>query len=69
MALTRDFKETVAARAKVDKAFRQGLLVEANNAILEGDIEVGKSLIRDYLNATGNFPTAADQLEKPSTDS
>nr|WP_320116413.1 hypothetical protein [uncultured Desulfuromonas sp.] len=64
MALTRDFKETVAARAKVDKEFRQGLLIEAINAVLEGDIEIGKSLIRHYLNATGNFSTVADQLEK-----
>ena len=32
MALTRDFKETVQARAQRDPAFREGLLKEGSSA-------------------------------------
>jgi DNA-binding phage protein len=64
MALTKRFKDTVMARARTDKDFREELIVEATNALLEGDIDTGKSLIRDYLNATEAFPVIADQLHK-----
>ena len=55
MPLTKSFKDTVMARAKVDKEFREALIIEATEAILEGDIDTGKSLIKDYLNATEAF--------------
>lgn len=64
MPLTKQFKDTVMARAKTDKNFREELIIEATNALLEGDIDVGKSLIRDYLNATKAFTEIADQLHK-----
>jgi len=64
MSLARNFKETVMARAKADKEFREELIVEATNALLEGDIDTGKSLIRDYLNATEAFTLVAGQLQK-----
>jgi DNA-binding phage protein len=64
MPLTRNFKDTVMARAKADKEFREELIVEATNALLEGDINTGKSLIRDYLNATEAFTLVAEQLQK-----
>ena len=64
MPLTRNFKDTVMARAKADKEFREELIVEATNALLEGDIDTGKSLIRDYLNATEAFTLVAEQLHK-----
>ena len=50
MPLTRDFKETVMARAKSDQDFRSELIVEATNAFLDGDIDTGKRLIRNYYN-------------------
>jgi hypothetical protein len=37
MALTRDFRETVAARVQRDASFRQALFTEAINAYLAGD--------------------------------
>jgi DNA-binding phage protein len=64
MPLTKSFKDTVMARAKTDKEFREALIVEATEAILEGDIDTGKSLIKDYLNATEAFSVIADQLHK-----
>lgn len=55
MPLTHDFKETIRARAQRDPKFRQALLREATECYLEGDLETGKALLRDYVNATLGF--------------
>src|SRR5713226_5837226 len=59
MALTRDFRETVQARVKRDPAFREGLLSEAIESLLSGEVTLGKELLRDYINATVGFPKLA----------
>ncbi len=59
MALTRDFRETVQADAKRDPAFREGLLSEAIESLLSGEVTLGKELLRDYINATVGFPKLA----------
>ncbi len=51
MALTRDFKETVMARARRDPEFREGLLREAVECLLANDMDAGKIRLRDYINA------------------
>ena len=38
-----------------DPEFREGLLNEAVGALLGGEAEVGKALLRDYINATVGF--------------
>jgi len=52
MALTRDFKETILARAHRNTRFREALFTEAINAYLAGDTAVGKAVLRDLVNAT-----------------
>lgn len=64
MPLTREFKETVMLRAQQDPAFRQELIVESTNAFLAGDLDTGKRLLRDYLNATEALPTIARELKQ-----
>ena len=64
MAITRDFKETIQARALKDPEFRKGLLTESVENMLEGDIETGKSLMRDYINATLGFEKLASITDK-----
>ncbi len=59
MALTRDFKETIKARAQRDPAFRKELLREGIEAMLAGDVETGKTVLRDYINATVGFAKLA----------
>ncbi len=59
MALTRDFRETVQARVKRDASFRKGLLSEAIESLLSGEVALGKELLRDYINATVGFPKLA----------
>lgn len=55
MALTRDFKATVRARIERDPDFREALLLEGVECLLAGDVETGKSVLRDYVNATIGF--------------
>ena len=66
MALTRDFKLTVAARARRDPKFRQALFTEALNACLAGDTRRGKAALRDLVNATIGFERLAAQVKRPS---
>ena len=55
MALTRDFKETIQARAERDPAFRRELLKEGVQCLLSGEVDTGKTVLRDYINATVGF--------------
>ncbi|MEM9128199.1 MAG: transcriptional regulator [Pseudomonadota bacterium] len=64
MALTRDFKDTVKARAAHDPEFRMGLFNEAIDALFSDDLETGKTLLRDYVNATIGFEALAAEMEK-----
>ena len=64
MALSRDFKETVKTRAERDAAFRVALLEEALDAFMDDDLETGKILLRDYVNATVGFEGLGAALGK-----
>ena len=64
MALTRDFKVTVRERLQRDPAFRETLLKEAVDCLLSSDVETGKSLLRDYVNATIGFGELGGLTEK-----
>ncbi len=66
MALTRDFKDTIASRARRDPAFRQALFTEALECMLSGDLDTGKSILRDYINATVGFEELSHITEKSS---
>lgn len=55
MALTRDFKDTIKDRVARDPAFREELLKEGIECLLTGDVDTGKAVLRDYINATIGF--------------
>jgi DNA-binding phage protein len=65
MPLTRDFKTTVKARAERDPAFREALLTEAVKLLLSGEVETGKAILRDYINATVGFEQLARETGTP----
>jgi DNA-binding phage protein len=65
MALTRDFRQTVQARAARDLAFRKALFQEAVQTLLEGDIDAGRAAMRDYINATVGFERLSAALGRP----
>jgi len=66
MALTKNFRETIHARAQRDAAYREAILTEAIDSLLSGEVNVGKSILRDYINATIGFETLGEKLHKPS---
>lgn len=47
MALTRNFRETIMARARSDAAFREAMLIEAVDRLLAGEVDVCKAMLRD----------------------
>lgn len=55
MTLTRDFEETIQARIKRDPAFREELFMEGIECLLAGDVDTGRAVLRDYINAAIGF--------------
>ena len=55
MSLTRNFKETIQVRIKRDPAFRDELFKEGVECLLVGEVDTGKAVLRDYINATIGF--------------
>ena len=66
MALTKDFKDTIQARAQRDPAFRKALLQEGVECLLAGDVDTGKAVLRDYINATIGFEELSRVFDKSS---
>lgn len=64
MALTLDFKETVKDRAERDPTFREELLKEGIECLLTGEIDTGKTILRDYINATIGFDVLGSLTHK-----
>src|SRR5947199_132472 len=65
MALSRDFHETVIARAKRDRDFKTILLQEALQAFLNGQVAPGLILLRDRIKATTGFAALAEETRIP----
>jgi len=65
MPLTRDFRQTIQARAARDATFRRALFQEAVQALLQGDIDAGRAAMRDYINATIGFKKLSAALGRP----
>jgi DNA-binding phage protein len=55
VALTRSFKELVQKRVADDPAFGEALLREGIDAMLAGDVDTGRAVLRDYIKATIGF--------------
>ncbi len=66
MALTKDFKETVRERLQRVLNFRKVLLKEAIECLLSGDVDTGKAILRDYINATIGFDELSDRTNTPA---
>ena len=55
MPLTRDFRVTIRERLERDPGFREALLEEGVQCLFAGKVDAGKSVLRDYVNATIGF--------------
>jgi DNA-binding phage protein len=65
MARTKSFQDLVRGHAKTDKAFAEALLREGIDAMLSGDMETGKTILRDYIKATVGFEKLGEATGAP----
>jgi len=63
MALTRDFRDTVAEWVRRDPAFARALLDEAATLFLNGEAGTARLVLRDLVNATVGFEALAGDGE------
>jgi DNA-binding phage protein len=66
MPLTRSFNDLIKSRVEADPEFRQALLQEAVQTMLDGDVATAKSVLRDYINATIGFERLAQATGTPA---
>jgi len=66
MPITKEFRKTILNRAENDPDFRRHMLTESVNELLAGDLNAGKSILRDYINATITFEGLSKKLNKSS---
>jgi DNA-binding phage protein len=57
MARTRSFRKLVQHHVSSDPKFAEALLQEGIQILLTGDVETGKTILRDYIKATVGFET------------
>jgi hypothetical protein len=55
MAKAKSFKKLVQHHVKTDRKFAEALLREGVDAMLGGDLDTGKTILRDYIKATVGF--------------
>jgi hypothetical protein len=55
MARTKSFNDLVEHHVKGDAKFAEALLREGIDAMLSGDLDTGKAIMRDYIKATVGF--------------
>ncbi len=65
MPLTRDFKETILEDMRCSPGFRAAMLREGVDALLGGEFEIAKEVLRDYVNATMGFDKLSKQVGIP----
>ena len=66
MPRAKKFSELVQHHAKIDKKFADALLREGIDAMLSGDVETGKTLLRDHIKATVGFEQLAKATGAPA---
>ena len=64
--LTRQFKDTIQARIQADPTYRNERLREGVECLLAGDLDTGKAILRDYINATIGFDELSRRTKRPA---
>ena len=63
--LTTCFHDLIQKRVSEDQAFRDALLREGIECLLAGEVETGKTVLRDYINATVGFEKLGEAINTP----
>jgi DNA-binding phage protein len=62
---TRSFNELMQKHVADDPAFAEALLREGIEAMLGGDVDTGKAILRDYIKATVGFEQLGRAIKTP----
>ena len=65
MAKAKSFRDLVERHVKGDKKFAEALLREGIDAMLSGDLDAGKTIMRDYIKATVGFEKLGEATDTP----
>jgi DNA-binding phage protein len=65
MPLTCNFKKTILADMRRKPGFAKAMFLEGINSLLRDEIDVGKSILRDYINATIGFEKLGKKVSLP----
>jgi hypothetical protein len=65
MARTKSFRDLVERHVKNDSQFAEALLREGIDAMLSGDLDTGKTIMRDYIKATVGFEKLGEATDTP----
>jgi len=65
MAKSKSFRGLVEHHLKEDDKFAEALLREGIDAMLSGDLETGKTIMRDYIKATVGFEKLGQATDTP----
>ena len=65
MAKTKSFKDLVERQVKDDRKLAAALLREGVDAMLSGDLDTGKTIMRDYIKATIGFEKLGEATDTP----
>lgn len=66
MARAKSFTDLVQRNVKRDRKFAEALLREGVDALLSGDVDTGKTILRDYIKATVGFEKLGAVTRTPS---
>jgi hypothetical protein len=65
MARTKSFKDLVEHHVKGDTKFAEALLREGIDAMLSGDLDAGKAIMRDYRRPSASKNSARQPARRP----
>jgi hypothetical protein len=66
VAKTKSFRDLMQGRVNTDKKFAEALLREGIDALLSGDVDTGKMILRDYIKATVGFEELGEATGAPA---
>jgi DNA-binding phage protein len=64
--VARDFKETIMADLRRDRAYRVAYLAQAIESLHSGEFSVGKRMLRNYINGTLGFTELSKATSTPA---
>jgi DNA-binding phage protein len=65
MPLTRNFKDTILENMRRKPGFAKAMFLDGINCFLQDEFDVGKDVLRDYINGTIGFEKLGKKVGLP----